>query len=291
MSKSQSNIITPAPETKGLNLYLSSLNLVYTQDLMGHAIKEGCDSYLFSYITFNKKSKEEILSVLKPIKGSRVMIDSGAHTFQQTKHNIDFDKFVKEYADFLCEYGEYITSYVQLDIEGKVGLKKVEEWDDYLYKRTGRKPISVWHRGRGWDYYKNYMCKNYDYVGFSAFVFQGELEVPDKFVDLFCKTAHDNGCMIHGFAYTKADLCTRHFDSVDSSSWSSGGRFGSIHKFDLKKKAIVNDMSIRGYSGHHIRIHKHNISEWVKYQKFAKTIPSGLVTWKGGEEETPIIVK
>ena len=134
------------------------------------------------------------------------------------------------------------------------------------------------------------MCKNYDYVGFSAFAFKGELEVPDKFVNLFCKTAHDNGCMIHGFAYTKADLWTRHFDSVDSSSWSSGGRFGSIQKFDPKKKAIVNDMAVRNYSGQHIRIHKHNITEWCKYQKYIKTLPSGLTEWKGGKTESGILV-
>ncbi len=273
-----------------MNLYLSSLNLVYKEELLPHAIKQGCTDFLFSYITFEKLSDEEILKVLKPLEGKHVMIDSGAHTFQQTKHNVDFDKFVEHYADFICKFGRYITSYVQLDIEGKVGLKKVEEWDNYLYKRTGRKPISVWHRGRGWDYYKNYMCKNYDYVGFSAFAFKGELEVPDKFVNLFCKTAHDNGCMIHGFAYTKADLWTRHFDSVDSSSWSSGGRFGSIQKFDPKKKAIVNDMAIRNYSGQHIRIHKHNITEWCKYQKFIKTLPSGLTEWKGGKTESGILV-
>ena len=106
-----------------MNLYLSSLNLVYKEELLPHAIKQGCTDFLFSYITFEKLSDEEILKVLKPLEGKHVMIDSGAHTFQQTKHNVDFDKFVEHYADFICKFGRYITSYVQLDIEGKVGLK------------------------------------------------------------------------------------------------------------------------------------------------------------------------
>jgi len=155
------------------------------------------------------------------LKAKRFFIlDSGAHTFQKPDKEIDWNKYVWEYVQFLKQFPE-IDEYVELDIENKVGLTQVEKWRKWMEQELGKPPIVVWHRERGKDYWL-WMVKTYPYVGFSGFVVtpEGGKEVPEKYYAWFIKTAHEHGAKIHGFGIGSPNLVFKYnFDSVDSSTW------------------------------------------------------------------------
>lgn len=251
-----------------MKLYLSSLNTGKTKQHIISAKKYKPKYLLYSYLYLKGKSEEEVNKWLN--LAPFIMIDSGAHTFQKEGQETDFEKFVYEYAQFIKKYPK-ISYYVELDIENKVGLPQVEKWRNSLIKDTGRKPIVVWHRERGWDYYK-YMCKTYDYVGFSGFVVDatGGPEVPDKFINLFCDTAHENNAMIHGFGYTRKDVYKYRFDSVDSASWTAGVRFGRLDKFNGKH--LVKGQQLSDYGSLYAKVADIQLREWTKYQFFLDTL-------------------
>ena len=247
-----------------MKLYLSSLNTGKIKQHLESARKYKPKYLLYSYLYLKNKSEEEIETWLN--LAPYIMIDSGAHTFQKEGQETDFEKFVYEYSQFVKKYSK-ISYFVELDIENKVGLPQVEKWRNYLIKDTGKQPIVVWHRERGWDYYK-YMVKEYDYVGFSGFVVDatGGPEVPDRFINLFCDTAHENNAQIHGFGYTRKDVYKYRFDSVDSASWTAGVRFGRLDKFNGKH--LVKGHELSDYGVLYEKIADHQLREWTKYQVF-----------------------
>jgi len=189
----------------------------------------GVKNYLFSYYELNKsRTVRSIFDNLIKLEAD-ILIDSGAHTLQKGKQVVDYDKFLDSYIDFINQYKNHISAYVELDIENMVGLKRVEDWTEKLIDKIGIKPIVVWHRERGVQYWED-MCKKYRYVGFSGFVTtpDGGAELPDKYLPLFLKIAHENNTKIHGFGYTRWSKphLLKHFYSVDSTSWLIGEKFG-----------------------------------------------------------------
>lgn len=92
-----------------------------------------------------------------------------------------------------------------------------------------------------------------------------------KHFSWFIDTAHENGCMIHGLGYTSLDgLRKYHFDSVDSSSWTSGNRFGISYTFDgrtLVQTKKPQNARIQHHNGMAFR----NFTEWLKFQRYAET--------------------
>ena len=198
------------------------------------------------------------------------ILDSGAHTLQKEGKEIDYDKLVFEYAEFVKNHKE-IDEYVELDIENKVGLKQVEKWREYLTEKVGKPPIVVWHRERGKKYWL-YMVRKYPYVGFSGFVVMpnGEREVPDEYIGWFIKTAHDHGAKIHGFGFTRRDLLKKFpFDSVDSSTWAISVVYGGLLYFDANtgKLKIIRAGAKEGYK---VKVDRryYSLKEWIKYGRY-----------------------
>lgn len=210
-------------------------------------------NYLFSFWNLQKNglAREAFDYIVgKPDIG--LMIDSGAHTFQKGEVRVDYDKFIHEYIEFINKYSKVIDCYVELDIENIVGLKQVEKWTDKLIKNIDKPPIVVWHRQRGFDYWKK-MCKQYPYIGFSGFVTtpSGGPEVPDKYLPLFLKTAKETNTKIHGFGYTRLNSpYLRYFYSVDSTSWLSGGRWNRLLNTN---KPIKSDIHYKKKDIHNIK--------------------------------------
>ena len=135
---------------------------------------------------------------------------------------------------------------------------------------TGKQCIPVWHKIRGLDEYKK-MCDEYPYVAVGA---SGKNEDsawvkthPDLLRQLV-RMAHSKNAKIHGLGYTNLKLLpTMHFDSVDSTTWTIGSRYGCLCKFDgksIKKsrapegKRLIGDMKVTLI----------NYVEWIKYQQY-----------------------
>lgn len=236
-----------------------------------HEVKNGscCSSWkglnILESFYYARKNKyfEKLLPCVE-----NLLIDSGAFTFLAGhRENIDWEKYVEEYAAFVNRYD--IKLFFELDIDSIVGLNKVTELRNRLETLTGKKPIPVWHRNRGKEYFIK-MCENYPYVALGGIVTK---EIDRKKYETafpwFIKTAHDHKCKIHGLGYTTvANLKKYHFDSVDSTAWLYGNRGGYLYKFN-PATGLMAQISKEGCRVKSRECALHNFNEWIKYTKWA----------------------
>ena len=214
------------------------------------------------------RKNEEFMTLVKHL-GS-FLLDSGAFTFMSGSHKggINWDKYVEEYAAFINRWN--VQLFFELDIDSVVGLTEVERLREKLEALTGKKPIPVWHRNRGKEYFIK-MCENYPYVALGGIVTK---EIDRKKYETafpwFIKTAHDHKCKIHGLGYTTvANLKKYHFDSVDSTAWLYGNRGGYLYKFN-PKTGLMEQMSKDGCRLKSREGAVNNFNEWVKFGKYAE---------------------
>lgn len=203
------------------------------------------------------------------------LLDSGAYTFMQaaSKHgNTDWMKYADSYADFIKAHG--VTQYFELDIDNLMGLKYVEKLRDRIESRSGVQCIPVWHVERGKDYFE-WMVKNYKFValGSIANVVPGKQRITDRYFPYFLNTAHKEGCKVHALGYTNLEGLKKYrFDSVDSTTWTAGSRFGQVCVFrdgTIKKIAsIEKGQKVRSIR-RDVNISLFNFREWLKFQQYA----------------------
>ena len=199
------------------------------------------------------------------------LLDSGAFTFMQGKGGSpNWDDYIERYADFINR--NHITKFFELDIDSVVGYEKVKKIRATLERLTGKQPIPVWHRSRGKDEYIGH-CKDYPYVAIGGLVDgakKGEYARQFwKYFPWFIGTAHENGSRIHALGFTSLEGIQKyHFDSVDSTAWTTGNRFGYLYYFDgktMKKKDVPPGFRI----GDSRAAALNNYTEWIKFQKYA----------------------
>lgn len=203
------------------------------------------------------------------------LLDSGAYTFMQAaqKHgNIDWLSYADKYADFIKDNN--IRNYFELDIDNIKGLKYAEMLRNRIEARCGKPSIPVWHVERGKDYFLG-MIKDYKYValGSIANVVNGKRKMQDKYFPWFIGQAHKENCKIHALGYTNLEgLSKYHFDSVDSTTWTIGGRFGVVMQFEKgtikKHNSVINGKKERSIKDIKF-VTLHNLKEWMKFQRFA----------------------
>ena len=214
------------------------------------------------------RKNEEFMALAKHF-GS-FLLDSGAFTFMTGAHKgaINWDEYVEDYARFINKHD--IKLFFELDIDSVVGLQEVERLREKLEALTGKKPIPVWHKNRGKEYFIK-MCENYPYVALGGIVTK---EIPrqkyEKGFPWFIKTAHLHRCKIHGLGYTTIlNLPKYHFDSVDSTAWLYGNRGGYLYKFNPSKGTMdqlkADNARLRSREGA-----VNNFREWVKLCKYAE---------------------
>ena len=167
-----------------------------------------------------------------------IIIDSGAFSVWTHNEYIDIDK----YADFCISVKNSIEdktslNFVNLDVlPGQFGRIPTEQerkdsvqkgWDNMLYLESkGIKVIPVFHQYEDFSWLEK-MKAHTDYIGLSP---ANDASMKSKIEWLkkcFSITRDEIKC--HGFAVTAySQLIQFPFYSVDSSSWSAGGRFARI---------------------------------------------------------------
>jgi len=238
-----------------MNLYLAG-TAPYGQIVS----KENIPYVLESFFYFKEWQKNYI-------KGTKdFLLDSGAFTFMQNAKNVDWNEYINRYAKFIVNND--IENFFELDIDSVVGYKEVLAYRKRLEKLTGRPCIPVWHKTRGIEEFKK-MCENYHYVAIGGIVTK---EIKRKEYEIFpslIKEAHCCNCKIHGLGFTGVNLLKKyHFDSVDSTSWTSGGRFGTLYKF--KSGELLVFQKPKGKRCIKEKADRHNLREWIKFQKYAE---------------------
>ena len=198
------------------------------------------------------------------------LLDSGAFTFMNAAKggNVDFDSYTDRYIDFINT--NKVQHFFEMDIDSVVGIDKVKQLRSRIERRTGKQPIIVWHKSRGKQSFID-SCKEYPYVALGGIVTKEITQKDYKHFPWFIDTAHEHGAKIHALGLTAlAALPKYHFDSVDSTAWVSGNRFGGVYIFD--GKTMVKHNKKEGQRiGSHKAVAMHNFREWLKFQEYART--------------------
>ncbi len=169
---------------------------------------------------------------LAKAKGYRFMLDSGAFTYRQKVEagwDEDPDKYFDSYFNFCDRHHELFDVIAEFDIDGltdEVTVQTVDGWTERMLARPWRqKVMPVYHGNRGPYWLRDWLLDTRSpLVGMGS-----EL----KIVGPVIAQAHHFGKFIHGFAQTRinTDLKFTPYDSVDSSSWLRGDRFGNTFIF------------------------------------------------------------
>ena len=220
--------------------------------------------YLLSSFHYLKKHKSKDLYNLVERRNAEgnFILDSGAFTMF-TKKNNDLDGYIEEYINFINKYD--IKHYIELDIDVIVGYEEVKRIRKYIEGKTGKPSIPVWHKSRGIDEWRK-LVDEYDYVAIGGLA--NKSIKPDEYKNMIpmIKYAKSKGCKVHGLGFTGQKCGDYGFYSVDSSSWSSGRRFGSAVKFvDGSLKSIKKPDGVRA---DYETIDRNNFIEWCKYQRY-----------------------
>lgn len=196
------------------------------------------------------------------------LLDSGAFTFMQnTKVRVDWDDYIKRYADFVVRND--IIKYFELDIDSVVGYEQVLKYRSRLESLTGRKCIPVWHKSRGMkEFYA--MCEEYEYAAVGGIV-SGEIRKEHyKAFPTLISEAHKRKCRLHGLGFTNLEWLPKcHWDSVDSTAWTTGNRFGFVYQFTGKTMRKIDAPKGKRLADSR-KVALVNYTEWIKFQKYAE---------------------
>lgn len=194
------------------------------------------------------------------------MLDSGAFTFMANAGiDVDWIEYAEKYADFIKRND--IKKYIELDLDYIIGIDKARELRTLLERKTNRQAIPVWHPIRGKESFLR-MCDEYTYVALGGIVGK-KWRGTEQYMPWFINEAHKRNAKIHGLGFTKfSKLPDYHFDSVDSTAWTTGNRFGYLYYFDGKKMQKTD--APEGYRiGDPCTAALNNYLEWIKFQKWA----------------------
>lgn len=195
------------------------------------------------------------------------LLDSGAFTFMNSsKKEVNWNKYVDRYIDFINENN--IEHFFELDIDSVVGYDRVKELRERLETGTGKKCIPVWHISRGVMEYKRHVS-DYDYIAIGGLVTKEITRKSFPHLKKLVFYAKQHNTKVHGLGFTGKDALHYGFYSVDSTSWLSASRFGTLQYFDGRKMVAVP--TPKGKKGVHYKIRdKFVFREWIKYQHYLR---------------------
>lgn len=196
------------------------------------------------------------------------LLDSGAFTFFSCKDkDVNWIEYVDKYADFINR--NKVNNFFELDIDKIIGYENVLKLRKRLENKTGKQCIPVWHKSRGKDNFLK-MCDEYSYVSIGGIVSKEIVQNEYKFFPYLIGEAHRRGARIHALGFTNLEELQKYrFDSVDSTAWTTGNRFGYVYKFTGDTVKKFNKKSGQRLSDSRM-VALNNFIEWVKFQQYAE---------------------
>ncbi|MGB4501180.1 MAG: hypothetical protein WBI21_07940 [Natronincolaceae bacterium] len=232
------------------------------EDRTEQIIKAGGIDYGLTSFYYLRGKNVSRVKELKNVVNKSWLIDSGAFTFMNSGGEVNWNKYVDDYADFINKYD--IELFIELDLYSVIGVKNTEKLRKRLELKTGKKCIPVFHPELGIDYYKK-MVDAYDYIAIGGIVV-GKWKNESQMIPLI-NYANQKGVKVHGLGFTRISKLDRfNFYSVDSTSWKSD-RFGQIYTFNgrsLKQTTNNNKRKKLDWK----RAAFYNIVQWKKYAKY-----------------------
>lgn len=203
-------------------------------------------------------------------KAQDFLLDSGAFTFMQSsKNHVIWEEYIEQYADFINR--NKVQKFFELDIDNVVGYSQVLQYRKKLEMLTGKQCIPVWHISRGVGEFKK-MCDEYSYVAIGGIVSKEFPKEKYTILPTFISEAHKRKAKIHGLGFTSTSFYEKvRFDSVDSTTWVVGGKYGNLAYFNGNGMRQYCP-SLHGKKPKEIKqLDEINYLEWIKFQKWAVT--------------------
>lgn len=178
---------------------------------------------LISYY-YGRSRGDRVQDIIR--SSQKVMIDSGAHTFQKGRH-VDWNAYTAEYAAWIvANDSPTIIGFFEMDVDNVIGYDRVLRLRAVLEKVTP-KIIPVWHKNRGIADFER-MCEEYSGRTVAVTGFRNEDIRDDQYL-YFLKCAWAHGCKVHCLGMTRKDILDKvPFDYVDSSSWTQRVLYGRL---------------------------------------------------------------
>lgn len=171
-------------------------------------------------------------------------IDSGVFTFMRragvTVQNknaktirpatfAEFREFAKSYIDYLKTDMDVWDWIIDLDCAELFGVEAEDAFRKGLRQLVGDKLLPVWHGQRGAEGWTQ-MIQDYPYVCIALGKgIGGRNRRNHALVRSMCREAHENGTKVHILGVSTLEhFETFEADTMDSSSWASGVRWGEI---------------------------------------------------------------
>lgn len=156
-----------------------------------------------------------------------VFADSGG--FSAMTQNAEIN--IEDYANWVKRYKHLFSTYANLDVIGNPSetLKNQRILED----KFGLEPRPVVHAANNYDALEYYLKNKYKYICLGGLVpYASQPKVRMRYLIKAFQMAGSEA-VFHGFGVTSWEVMSQlKWYSVDSSSWGSGFRFGSIPLFD-----------------------------------------------------------
>ena len=156
-----------------------------------------------------------------------VFADSGAFSAMTQGVEININKYI----EWIKRYNFLIGTYSNLDVIKNE--KKTLENQKYM-ENKGLNPLPCFHVMEDWKYLENYI-RDYQYIGLGVAGNQAKREKVMSWL-IKCFQIAGQDAVFHGFGLTSWEVMSQlRWYSVDSSSWGSGFRFGTVPLFDNQR--------------------------------------------------------
>lgn len=165
------------------------------------------------------------------VPSMRFFADSGAHSAR----TLGIDIGVDDYAAWLKRWHQHFTIYANLDVIFAADAtyrnqKALEDHDLH--------PMPVFHTGEEWKHLERYLEEGYTYIALGKLLGNSWTKLAPWLAKAF-RIAGDQA-VFHGFGLTAWNAIREFpFYSVDSSSWTSPYRFGTLRLFDRGRWVTV----------------------------------------------------
>jgi len=235
----------------------------------------GVDSVLYNYYYLKNKIGNEDFkeTFISPFK--HILIDSGGYTFRKggggkVKSKEFYEDLHKEYINFICKYNDDLDGFFELDVDDAIGQEPVDNWYEQ-WRDIGLSPIRVWHKKQGVNRL-NELVEQVDFLGVTS---RGKNK-PLSWFKMIEKKTKENNCNLHGLGVTSVKLLDKiDFDTVDSTAWNAGGRYGVFYYFDKGTiKLFDKNKFSEKFKNKAFRklpreeITKWNLIQWKKYSDY-----------------------
>lgn len=215
-------------------------------------------------------------------------LDSGAFSAETQGVPIKLDEYIR----FITKYKKHFSVVAALDVirDPAASLANLE-----VMENAGLKPLPAYHFGSPYSALEELMERGYRYIALGGMVGQPWPKV-QPWIEQCLARAHrytqKTGSHVgfHGFGQTRVPALKRYqWNSVDSSSWGSAYRFGTVKLFDPMARDFVSfdlrDFGTISKQSDLIRAYGFDPDWFIKHHPDKRNLVAGIsaLGWKAFE--------